>query len=163
MHTSTGSRPSTDQYFMTLTRHTASRATCCRRQVGCILVDVHGHVLATGYNGVHAGAVHCTDVPCPGANQPSGQGLHLCQAIHAEQNALLQCKDSMAIHTVYVSTSPCVQCMRLIANTSVKRIVFAEAYPHVESFLIAESRSIVWELFRPNQSSVAPLPEIPWP
>lgn len=133
---------------MEMTALVATRATCKRRQVGCVLINQQGHVLATGYNGVHSGAVHCTDVPCPGANQPSGQGLHLCQAIHAEQNALIQCRNINEIHTAYVSTSPCVACVRLLANTGVRRIVFAEVYPHVESERIAESRGISWEHYR---------------
>jgi dCMP deaminase len=146
----TGSRPSRDAYFIAMVALVATRATCIRRKVGCILVNEQGHVLATGYNGVCAGAVHCIDKPCAGANQPSGQGLHLCEAIHAEQNALIQCRNINEIHTAYVTSSPCISCMRLLANTSVTRIVFSERYPHVESERIASSRNIAWELFSPN-------------
>lgn len=147
---SAGSRPTTDQYFMDMTSLAARRATCIRRKVGCVLVDVLGHVLSTGYNGQYRGSPHCIDHPCAGAGQPSGQGLHLCEAIHAEQNALLQCPDTTKIDTAYVSSSPCVQCMRLLANTSVRRIVFLEEYPHAESRRIAEERSILWEQFKPD-------------
>jgi dCMP deaminase len=145
-----GSRPSKDAYFISMVALVATRATCIRRKVGCILVNSQGHVLATGYNGVCAGAVHCIDKPCAGASQPSGQGLHLCEAIHAEQNALIQCRNINEIHTAYVTTSPCISCIRLLANTSVTRIVFAERYPHVESERIARNKGISWELFTPN-------------
>lgn len=122
----------------------ATRGTCARRQVGCVLVDMHNHVLATGYNGVCRGSQHCTDHPCPGANAPSGQSLHLCEAIHAEENALIQCRDINAIWTVYSTASPCVLCMRKLVGTGVKRIVFSEEYPHAESKRMAEDRDISW-------------------
>lgn len=145
MRTLRGSRPSRDEYFVEMTSLVAQRATCARRAVGCVLVNEQGHVIATGYNGVCRGASHCIDKPCPGADHPSGQGLHLCEAIHAEQNALLQCRNINEIHTAYVTASPCVSCMRLLANTSVKRIVFQEYYPHAESEQIAERAGIVWD------------------
>lgn len=53
-----------------------------------------------------------------------------CQAIHAEQNALLQCRDVYAIHTAYVTASPCMTCVKLLLNTSCERIVYVEEYPH---------------------------------
>jgi dCMP deaminase len=110
----------------------ATRATCARRAVGCVLVDSLGHVLSTGYNGVAQGEQHCTEFPCEGASYPSGQGLEKCEAIHAEQNALLQCKDNQAVHTCYTTSSPCVTCVKLLLNTSCKKIAFVHAYaePH---------------------------------
>jgi hypothetical protein len=66
---------------------------------------------------------------CEGAKYNSGEGLGKCQAIHAEQNALLQCPDIMKIHTCYVTTSPCnEQCIKLLLNTPCQRIVFLEEY-----------------------------------
>ena len=111
----------------------AQRGTCIRRKVGCVIVDHNHHVMATGYNGVAAGQAHCTDFPCEGANHPPGKGLHLCQAIHAEQNALLQCQNLTHINTVYSTASPCIHCIRLLLNTSTHRIVFIEEYPHLEA------------------------------
>lgn len=102
-------------------------------------------MLATGYNGVARGRTHCIDKPCGGASYPSGQGLHECEAIHAEQNALIQCRNINEIYAVYVTVSPCVQCMRLISNTSAKRIVFLEEYPHPESYRIARLSNISWD------------------
>ena len=119
-----------------MTKLVATRATCARRSVGCALVDVHGHVLATGYNGVPSGFPHCNEEhPCPGALAKSGQGLDQCFAVHAEQNALLQCHDAHAIQTCYVTHSPCVTCTKLLLNTSCARVVFAERYAHDEASL----------------------------
>lgn len=123
-------RPSSDEYFLAMATLVSLRATCRRRRVGCVLVDRHKHVLATGYNGVARGVTHCIDTACPGAGLPPGRGLDLCEAIHAEQNALLQCRDAKEIETAYVTASPCITCIKLFMNTGCKRIVFLEEYPH---------------------------------
>jgi len=99
--------------------------------VGCVLVDGLGRVRATGYNGPPRGFNHCTpEHPCGGAALLSGDGLELCEAVHAEQNALLQCPDVETIETCYVTTAPCVTCVKLLLNTSCRRILFLEDYPH---------------------------------
>ncbi len=83
---------------------------------------------------------------CAGAHHDSGQGLEICEAIHAEQNALLQCTDVQKIHTVYVTVSPCRHCMKLIMNTSAKRVVFLSEYSQSSKDL-AEKAGIQWILF----------------
>lgn len=170
-------RPSRDEWAMKLALITAQRATCKRRQVGCVLLNARGHVLATGYNGVAAGLHHCNEVTdevvnpaldrgdgtyrvaehwerstiqvfghaCSGASAPSGQNLDACQAIHAEQNAMLQCRDVYAIHTAYVTTSPCMTCVKLLLNTTCERIVFVEEYSHPEARRLWESAGRAWK------------------
>jgi dCMP deaminase len=125
-------RPDTDEYYLLQAVIAATRATCPRRRAGAILVDAHNKVISTGYNGVATGLPHCTDLPCPGANQPSGQGLAMCEALHAEENALIQCTRPNDIYTCYSVSSPCIHCLRRLMNTGCRRIVFAEVYPHAE-------------------------------
>lgn len=121
-------RPSKDEYFMVMAMHAATRASCARRRVGCVLVNSRHHVLSTGMNGPDKGAVNCTDSPCPGASACSGEDLGVCEAIHAEINAMLQCGDVYAIDTAYVTTSPCIDCTKALLNTSCKRIVYLTRY-----------------------------------
>lgn len=133
-------RPTKDPYFTSMAALVATRSTCLRRAVGCVLVDARGHVLSTGYNGVAAGQPHCNheeQLPdhsiwhphkCAAAGARSGMDLDGCQAIHAEQNALLQCHDVWSIETAYVTVTPCMTCMKLLLNTSCTRIVAAEVY-----------------------------------
>lgn len=148
-------RPEPDVYFLRMAKLVATRSTCLRRSVGCVLVNTRNHVLATGYNGVAAGMPHCNESDprgsadsdvnpilariirgrtylhaCPGAESVSGTELDACQAIHAEQNALLQCRDVHAIDVAYCTTEPCVTCAKLLLNTSCRRIVSAERYAH---------------------------------
>ena len=121
-----------DWYFLKMALLTAQRGTCARRKVGCILVNQKKHVIATGYNGNPAGQKHCIDYPCKGATAKSGSDLELCEAIHAEQNALLQCKNVYEIHKVYCTVSPCIHCIKLLLNTSAQHIIFCEEYINQE-------------------------------
>jgi len=141
-------RISRDAWAMELAQVTARRSTCLRRSVGCVLLNARGHVLATGYNGVAAGMPHCNERElcgrvdcrdeecrghphaCLGASAPSGTQLEACEAIHAECNACLQCRDVWALEACYVTVSPCVSCVKLLLNTSTQRVVFAEPYAH---------------------------------
>jgi dCMP deaminase len=115
--------------MLTLTGVLARRATCRKLSVGCVLVDTNNKILGTGYNGVPGGMVHCTDQPCAGVHAPKGSDL--CEAVHAEQNALLQCSDVTRIYTAYVTHAPCMRCTKLLLNTSCKSIVFVDDL-HVE-------------------------------
>lgn len=142
-----------DQWGLRLALVTAMRSTCLRRQVGCVLTDGQGHVLSTGYNGVASGLMHCNvstkrytspnggfifEYPhaCAGARAESGADLDACEAVHAEANALLQCRDVDRIFTAYVTTAPCVSCVKLLMNTGCHRIIFYDDY--------AASGAVLW-------------------
>ncbi len=138
-------RPSVDEYFMNIAILISLRGTCARRKVGSVIINSKHHVLATGYNGVAQGLSHCVGSnKCPGASYPSGEGLDKCEAIHGEQNALLQCRDVFNIETIYITASPCVTCTKLLLNTSCERIVFLEAYPHDDAKKLWESAGREW-------------------
>ncbi len=121
------SRVNVDSYFLQMAELVAERSTCRRRKVGCVLVDSNNHVVATGYNGVPTHFPHCLDEPCEGATAPSGESLEKCLAVHAEQNALLQLR-SNDILTAYLTVTPCITCAKMLANSSVKRIVANREY-----------------------------------
>jgi dCMP deaminase len=128
-------RISKDQLYLQIAELIATRGTCARRQVGCVLVDKHGRILSTGYNGVASGQPHCSDPAhrCSGARSPSGTDLALCQAIHAEQNAILYLSDPFSVDTAYLTDTPCESCIKLLLGTSCRRIVANRKYPHPEA------------------------------
>ena len=127
-------RPTKDQYFVNMAHLAATRSTCLRRSVGCVLVNSRGHILSTGYNGVAAGRPHCNEGhPCKGADSPSGTNLDGCQALHAEQNALLQCPDVHDIAVCYTTTQPCMTCTKLLLGTSCHTIIYSESYTHQDA------------------------------
>ena len=115
-------RPSIENTMLEVATVLARRATCAKLKVGCVVTDYLGRILATGYNGVPTGFPHCTDEPCSGAKAPKGSDT--CEAVHAEQNALLQTRDPQQIHTVYVTHAPCLRCTKMLLNTTARSIVF---------------------------------------
>lgn len=121
-------RPGYDAWFLEIAAVVAKRSSCARRAVGCVIVDAECRILSTGYNGVPSGVSHCTLIECPGARMDSGSGLDVCEALHAEQNALARLEQVRQAHTLYCTTSPCISCTKLIAATGIQRIVALEPY-----------------------------------
>jgi dCMP deaminase len=127
-------RPSWDEYFMQMAELAATRSTCLRRHVGAVIVQDR-HVVATGYNGVPRGIIHCGERGgClrEKLNVPSGERHELCMGLHAEQNAIIQAAtlgQSVEGATIYVTHQPCVICAKMIINAGVRRIVVKEGYP----------------------------------
>lgn len=133
-------RPTKDQWLMRLAADTATRTTCLRKGVGCVLADERGRVLSTGYNGPPRDLPHCNQDygaflgdghpmqfkdACPGADRaahPDG-----CEAVHAEINALINfAGDAFAIQTCCVTTEPCFRCAKALLNTGCARVLFLE-------------------------------------
>ena len=114
--------------FLKMAEVLSELSTCSRRKVGAIMVDSSWRIVGSGYNGNARRLVHCIDEPCKGAVYTSGTRLDLCEAIHAEQNALMQCPDTDKIHAIFVTTSPCVHCLKMLMNTSCKYIFFSKYY-----------------------------------
>lgn len=138
------SRPSWDEYFMSITELVAQRATCVRRKVGAILVR-DKRIIATGYNGAPSQISHCLDVGCLRAEKgiPSGERHELCRGLHAEQNAIIQA----ALHgvsvegaTLYCTNMPCSICSKMLINARVIKILYKEGYADsLSSSLMAEA------------------------
>ena len=133
--TDTMSRPGTHEIMMTVAEVFATRSTCARRQVGCVITSKTNRILSTGYNGTPSKFTHCTDNPCPGSQYPSGKGIDFCEAVHAEQNALVNVSDILIAHHVYVTTLPCVSCIKLLINTPIKQLYFRNSYAEADRTL----------------------------
>lgn len=140
------SRLSHDEYFVKMLALVAERATCGRRSVGAVIVSREHHVLATGYNGVPKRFPHCQDEPCPGRYDSSGNSDR-CLAIHAEINALLQCRALPAAATLYVSCAPCFSCAKAITNTNIRRVVYVEGYADMRGLNMLKLANVATEQF----------------
>jgi dCMP deaminase len=128
-----GSRPSWDEYFLSIAKLVSKRSTCLRRKVGAVLVK-DKRILATGYNGAPSNIQHCEKAGCLREKLaiPSGERHELCRGLHGEQNALLQA----ALHgvsvkgaKVYATTQPCIICVKMLINAGIKELVIAGPYP----------------------------------
>jgi dCMP deaminase len=131
-------RPSLDQYFMSIAREVATRATCDRAHVGAVIVRLN-RIITTGYNGSIAGLPHCDDV---GHFMING---HCERTVHAEANAICQAAkygSSVDGCSMYVTHSPCLNCFKLIANSGIWRVVYDKFYRDENVIELAKERGI---------------------
>lgn len=147
-------RPTWDEYWLALLPVVKSRASCPRRQGGVVIVDSNNNIISTGYNGPPSGMPNCTEHPCGGENDPSGDTTK-CMALHAEHNAIYFAGDRRSsAHTMYCTTEPCLKCALEILQTPIKRVVYMEPYPNQARVILAEAGI--------QMMQVQPAKEDPW-
>lgn len=132
-------RPDKITYYLNIARTIAERSPCSRRKLGAILVK-NDAIVSTGYNGSIRGGLNCgIEVKCLKDIQhiPSYQGHDLCSAIHAEENAIINCARS-GISTIgatlflapkdFASKSqrPCARCRKMIIQAGIKDCYFVD-------------------------------------
>jgi dCMP deaminase len=105
----------------------AGRSTCSSRAaVGALLYDDNDRVIASGFNGAPRGFPHCDAVGC---NLDADH--HCINAIHAEENALLQCAyigrstQGLMVFTTHI---PCWRCTLRLIQAGVKRVTYMQEY-----------------------------------
>ncbi|MFO7718537.1 MAG: cytidine/deoxycytidylate deaminase family protein [Desulfohalobium sp.] len=140
-------------YFMRIAHLVAERSTCLRRRVGAVAVK-DNRILATGYNGAPTGLAHCLDIGCLQEKMgiPSGERHELCRGLHAEQNVIIQA----AVHgiplknaEIFCTTQPCLICTKMLINSSITAIYFADGYPDALAREMLEEAGVVYERFAP--------------
>ena len=135
-------RQSWDEYFMTIAKQVATRSTCLRRKVGAVAVSPDNRILGTGYTGALPGAPHCESVGClrEKLGVPSGQRQEICRAQHAEANVCnFAARAGVKLEgaTMYVTTQPCCTCVKAMATSGIKKVIFDADYPDEFSCQIA--------------------------
>lgn len=136
-------RKSWDEYFMEITEMVASRSTCDRAFVGCVIVNMDNRIVSTGYNGSVSGNPHCLDV---GHTMRDG---HCIATIHAEMNALLYCaREGISVKgcKAYVTHFPCLNCTKALIQAGIKEIYYKEDY-RVDEYAVEllEKNNIIYE------------------
>ena len=94
---------------------------CIRRKVGALLVK-NQMIISDGYNGTPSGFENI----CEDENNVSKPYV-----LHAEANAITKIarsNNSADGATLYVTTSPCMECSKLIIQSGIKRVVYGEQY-----------------------------------
>jgi dCMP deaminase len=117
-------RPSWDEYFMATAKLIASRSSCERLNVGCVIVTAgerKNRVVAAGYNGYLPGTPHVSRV----------RDNHEQATVHAEQNAIADAArrgSSVDACTAYVTHFPCINCAKILAASGISEIKYHEDY-----------------------------------
>jgi dCMP deaminase len=113
----------------------AQNSYCKRRQVGAIIVKDR-MIISDGYNGTPEGFENiCEDDDFK--TKP--------YVLHAEANAITKVaksNNSSSGATLYITTSPCMECSKLIIQSGIKRLVFSEFYNKDEGLLLLERAGI---------------------
>lgn len=110
-----------DERYLRMARIWSENSYCRRRKVGALLVK-DKMIISDGYNGTPSGFPNIceddTDHTYP-------------YVLHAEANAITKVarsNNSSEGSTLYVSTSPCMECSKLIIQAGIRRVVFSEIY-----------------------------------
>src|SRR3990167_11501719 len=115
-------RPSWDEFFFAIAFNYASRGTCDRLRVACILVSEKHVVVGAGYNGSLPGDVHYDEV---GHLLIDG---HCVRTMHSEDNAILNSIGDLTGTTAYILAPPCIDCVKKLIAVGIKRIVYTGEY-----------------------------------
>ena len=106
---------------MKMARTWSENSYCVRRQVGALIVK-DKMIISDGYNGTPSGFENV----CEDENNTSKPYV-----LHAEANAITKVarsNNSSDGATLYVTTSPCMECSKLIIQSGIKRVVYGEKY-----------------------------------
>ena len=117
-------RPTWNEYFKKLTILTASRSTCPRLKVGCILINGN-RIISQGYNGYLSGCPH----------EAIMHDGHNVGTIHAEQNTISDCAKrgvQCLGSTAYITHYPCIICTRILLASGIEKIKYIEDYKNDE-------------------------------
>lgn len=109
-----------DLRYLRMARIWAENSYCKRRQVGALVVK-DKMIISDGYNGTPSGFENvCED-----------NNVTKPYVLHAEANAitkLARSSNNSEGSTLYVTASPCIECAKLIIQSGIKRVVYAEKY-----------------------------------
>lgn len=110
-----------DRRYLKMAQIWAENSYCKRRQVGALLVK-DKMIISDGYNGTPVGFEN---------NCEDEENKSKPYVLHAEANAITKVaksNNSSDGATLYVTSSPCLECAKLIIQAGIKRVVFADNY-----------------------------------
>ncbi|RLD36762.1 MAG: CMP deaminase [Bacteroidetes bacterium] len=114
-------QPLFDKRYLEMAGTWSKNSYCKRKKVGALIVKDR-MIISDGYNGTPAGFENvCEDEN--GKTKP--------YVLHAEANAITKVaksNNSSENATLYVTTSPCLECSKLIIQSGITRVVFVEKY-----------------------------------
>jgi len=124
-----------DKRYLRMARIWASNSYCKRRQVGALLVK-DKMIISDGYNGTPSGFEN----ECEEENDVTKSYV-----LHAEANAITKVaksNNSSEGSTLYITTSPCMECSKLIIQSGIIRVVFEEKYRITDGLDLLERADI---------------------
>ncbi|MFW5893435.1 MAG: deoxycytidylate deaminase, partial [Bacillota bacterium] len=128
-----------DAYFMGVAELSAMRSKDPSTQVGACIVNKKKRIVGIGYNGFPIGI---DDDAYPWENEGTFLDTKYPYVVHAEPNAILNSTVPLEGATLYVTLFPCHECAKLIIQSGIKEIVFAENKYQEEASVKASMRML---------------------
>ena len=124
-----------DSRYLRMAQIWSENSYCHRRKVGALIVK-DKMIISDGFNGTPSGFENiCEDES--GVTKP--------YVLHAEANALTKVacsNNSSSGATLYVTSSPCLECAKLIIQSGIKRVVYGELYRLCDGIELMERAGI---------------------
>ena len=124
-----------DERYLRMAKIWSENSYCKRRKVGAIIVK-DKMIISDGFNGTPSGFENvCEDE----------DNITKPYVLHAEANAITKVaksNNSSKGATLYVTTSPCMECSKLIIQSGIKRVVFSEKYRITDGLDLLERAGI---------------------
>jgi dCMP deaminase len=124
-----------DKAYLKMAREWGKLSHCKRKQVGALIVKER-MIISDGFNGTPSGFDNsCEDE----------EGKTKWEVLHAEANAILKVASSTQSTkgaTLYITLSPCTDCSKLIHQSGIKRVVYANAYKDLSGLEFLEKAGV---------------------
>lgn len=124
-----------DRRYLEMASIWAQNSYCLRRKVGALIVKGK-MIISDGYNGTPSGFENiCED----------DNNVTKPYVLHAEANAITKVaksNNSSEGATLYVTTSPCTECAKLIIQSGIKRVVYCSRYRNTDGLELLERAGI---------------------
>jgi len=124
-----------DRRYLEMALIWAENSYCIRRKVGALIVKGK-MIISDGYNGTPSGFENV----CEDENNVTKPYV-----LHAEANAITKVaksNNSSENSTLYVTTSPCMECAKLIIQSGIKRVVYCNKYRITDGLDLLERAGI---------------------
>jgi dCMP deaminase len=124
-----------DKAYLKMAREWGKLSHCKRKQVGALIVKER-MIISDGFNGTPSGFDNCCE---------DEEGKTKWEVLHAEANAILKVASSTQSTkgaTLYITLSPCTDCSKLIHQSGIKRVVYANAYKDLSGLEFLEKAGV---------------------
>ena len=124
-----------DRRYLDMARIWAQNSYCKRKQVGALIVKDR-MIISDGYNGTPSGFEN---------NCEDEENKTKPYVLHAEANAITKVaksNNSSENSTLYITTSPCLECSKLIIQSGIRRVVFNDKYRNEDGLKLLERAGV---------------------
>ncbi len=134
-----------DKRYLEMAHIWAQNSYCKRRQVGALIVR-EKMIISDGFNGTPAGFENI----CEDENN-----ITKPYVLHAEANAITKVaksNNSSEGSTLYVTTSPCMECAKLIIQSGIRRVVYSNRYHNTDGLDLLKRAGIELVFIDPEKN-----------